>query len=55
MGYQSARVLVVDDVADSLGLIQIWPADQEEEPFRHHQGIESIGAHPHRQFPVSLS
>lgn len=33
MGYQSARVLVVDDVADPLGTVQVWPADQKEESF----------------------
>lgn len=30
MGYQSARILVADDVADSLGIIQIWLTHQEE-------------------------
>lgn len=33
MGYQPAWVLVVDYVADSLGTIQIWSADQEKERF----------------------
>ena len=39
MGYQSARILVADDVADSLGIIQIWPTHQEEEQFRYYQGL----------------
>lgn len=41
MGYKFARVPVVDNGADSLGTVQIWPADQEEESFRYYQGIAS--------------
>ena len=33
MGYQSVRFLVIDDAADSLGIIQIRSADPEEESF----------------------
>ena len=39
MGYQSARLLVVDDVANPLGVIQVWSADQEEESFRYREGM----------------
>ena len=31
MGYQLAWVPFIDHVADSLGTIQIWRADKEEE------------------------
>lgn len=48
MGYESARLPINCDVADSMGSFQVWPSDKAEEQLGYNQGI--VGGWPRYSF-----